>query len=103
MQILNQKVADRFARKHADAANWLENWTSVVRAANWQTIHEVRTAFPAADGGVPVASGGTVTIFDVCGNTYRMITTIAYPAQVLTILELMTHAEYSRNRWKERY
>src|SRR5437773_1894123 len=58
---------------------------------------------PYADGGVKVKSGGKVTVFDVGGNNYRLIVTIAYKAQAVTVLEVMTHAEYSKHLWKARY
>ena len=50
-----------------------------------------------------VSSGETVTVFDVSGNKYRMIVTIIYEAQLVIILELLTHSEYSKNLWKERH
>ena len=103
MQIVNEKLIMRFAGKHAKAADWLGNWVAVVNAATWRTIRDLKTAFPAVDGGVKVKSGGIVTIFDVCGNKYRMIVSVLYQAQIVVILELMTHAEYSKNLWKERY
>jgi mRNA interferase HigB len=102
MQIINEKVIALFSVKHADS-DWLANWVTVARAANWRTIQEVKATFPAVDGGVKVKSGGTVTVFDVCGNRYRMIVSVIYQVQVLIILELMTHADYSKNRWKMRY
>ena len=103
MQIVNEKLITRFAGKHANAAEWLGNWVAVVNAAHWRTIQDIRAAFPAVDGGVKVKSGGIVTVFDVCGNKYRMIISVVYQAQLVVILEMMTHAEYSKNRWKERY
>src|SRR3989442_1526737 len=103
METINEKVVSRFAGEHPDAAKWLDKWLEVTRAASWRSIQDVKAVFPAADGGVKVKSGGTVTVFDVCGNKYRMIVTIVYRAQVVVILELMTHAEYSKHRWKTRY
>jgi mRNA interferase HigB len=59
--------------------------------------------FPAVDGGVRVRSGGTVSVFDVSGNKYRMIVAISYEKQLVRIFELLTHSEYSKDLWKERY
>jgi len=103
MEVLNEKVLARFMQKHPDAVTWLENWLEITRGASWQTIQEVEAAFPAVDGGVRVRSGGTVTIFDVSGNKYRMIVALRYQSQVVRIFELLTHNEYSKNLWKERY
>jgi mRNA interferase HigB len=103
MDVRKENVLARFARKHPHAARWLQNWLEVTRGANWQTIQEVKAAFPAVDGGVRVGSGGTVTVFDVSGNKYRMIASISYELQAVVIWELLTHAEYSKDLWKERY
>lgn len=97
MRVVNEPVVARFIRKHADARLWLENWLTVARSARWQTIQDVKRAYPAADGGVKVASGAKVTVFDVGGNKYRLVTDIAYAIGTVIILELMTHAEYSKD------
>ncbi len=103
MLIVNEKLITRFARKHPDAASWLEKWLDLTETSSWRNFNDVKGAFPAVDGGVKVGSGGSVTIFDVGGNKYRMIASIKYHVQLVTILELLTHAEYSKNLWKERH
>src|SRR5687767_5871632 len=103
MEILNEKVIARFMWKHPDAVSWLENWVEITRRATWRTIQDLKSAFPAVDGGVKVRSGGNVTVFDVSGNKYRMIVAIKYERQLVKVFELLTHSEYSKNLWKERY
>jgi mRNA interferase HigB len=56
--------------------------------------------FPHADA-VRVASDHEVTVFNVGGNKFRLVTAIHYSAQRVYVLRLMTHAEYSRDSWKE--
>jgi hypothetical protein len=46
--------------------------------------------------------GSVVTVFNVKGNTYRLLTRIAYPQQIVFVLDLLTHAEYDKNAWKDR-
>jgi mRNA interferase HigB len=103
MRVINESAIVRFTGKHPDSREWLESWLIVARDASWRTIQDVKRVYPAADGGVKVASGARVTVFDVGGNKYRMVTDIAYTIQTVTVLELMTHAEYSKDRWKERF
>jgi hypothetical protein len=43
---------------------------------------------------------GLFTIFNVKGNTYRLLTVIAYDRQVIGIVDLLTHAEYDKDKWK---
>src|SRR5687768_1114178 len=103
MRVINEPAILRFIRKHGDSRVWLEHWMTTVRSASWQTIQDVRRAYPAADGGVEVASGAKVTVFDVGGNKYRLISDINYRIRTVAILELMTHADYSKGLWKRRY
>jgi len=103
MRVVNEEVVGRFARKYPDSRGWLENWLRTVRDADWHSIVDVQSTYPAADGGVRVASGGRVTIFDVSGNKYRLVAVVVFVGQTVVVLDVMTHAEYSRGRWKLRY
>jgi len=42
-----------------------------------------------------------VTVFHVCGNKYRLITAIHYNRQRVYVLRLLTHADYSKDFWKD--
>lgn len=103
MRIVNQQVIERFAGKHADSRAWLESWLRNAHQTIWRTIQDVKQTYPATDAGVKVKSGGSVTVFDVCGNRYRMIVSVVYLADTIIVHELMTHADYSKGRWKEKY
>jgi len=103
MRVLNEPLIAKFSKKHPDSRNWLENWLVVTKAARWQTIDDVQKAYPAADGGVKVYSGARVTVFDVGGNKYRLITDIVYSIETVVVMELLTHAEYSKQLWKRRH
>ncbi len=49
-----------------------------------------------------VASGKTVTVFNIGGNKFRLVVAIHYNRQRVYLLRLMTHAEYSKNRWQKK-
>ena len=72
----------------------------VVRNANWRNVQELRRTYPSADP-VKVASGRVVTIFNVCGNDFRLGVAIHYDKQRVYTLRFMTHAEYDTNQWKK--
>jgi mRNA interferase HigB len=86
--------------QHADAAVALSAWLTNAKLATWRNISEVREVYPHADP-VEVESGRTVVVFNIRGNRYRLITAIHYNRQVLYTLKFMTHAEYSKDHWKE--
>jgi mRNA interferase HigB len=72
-----------------------------VLSGTWQNLVETRRMFPHADQ-VKVKSGKLVTIFNLCGNDFRLITAIHYDRRKVFVLNFLTHAEYSRNHWKTR-
>ena len=80
----------------------LSAWLKVARAAEWQSIQEVRRHYPHADA-VKVASGNTVTVFNVCGNRYPLIVSIKYRMQTIFVRDFLTHGEYSKGAWKGRH
>jgi mRNA interferase HigB len=99
--LVNAGVLLKATRKHRDAASALRAWMTVVEDANWQSIVDVRQTYPSADG-VVVQSGVIVTVFNIRGNNYRLLTWVSYRVQVVTVVEFMTHSEYSKGQWKDR-
>ena len=60
----------------------------------------MRRVYPHADP-VTVASGNTVTVFNIRGNKYRLIAAIHYNRRRAYVLRLLRHVEYSKNLWKD--
>jgi mRNA interferase HigB len=103
--VLNTAALDRFARKHRDARRALEDWLGTVQRASWQSLDDMRKVYASADGvPVKVKGGGSVvvTVFNIKGNEYRLLTVIHYAAAVCRVVDVLTHAEYSTDRWKDR-
>lgn len=47
-----------------------------------------------------VGSRRTVTVFNACGNKYRLLAAIHYNRKIVFTLRFLTHAEYSKDEWK---
>lgn len=99
LHIIKEKFLREAAPPRSKAGKWLEAWIAVVRLADWGSIRDVRMTYPSADP-VKVASGRNVTVFNVCGNDYRLIVAIHYNKRRVYTLDFMTHAEYDKNTWK---
>lgn len=102
MRSIGRDVLERASRRHPDARSWLLGWAATVEDAAWQSLEYVRVDYPSADG-VKLESRIVITVFNVRGNTYRLLTHIDYPGQVAQALEVLTPAEYDKERWKTRY
>ena len=44
-----------------------------------------------------------MTIFNVKGNEYRLLTSIDFEIGTVEAIDVLTHAEYDKNLWKDRY
>lgn len=100
MRIISKSTIKTFYTTHAGARAPLIEWYENVQLAHWENLAQVRALFPHTDA-VRVASGRTVTIFNVAGNKYRLIAAIHFNTGLIYILRIMTHAEYSKDQWKE--
>ena len=100
MNVITRKRIRDFIEKHPDAGTALDQWYRTARKARWESPQDVRIIFPHADA-VRVASGNIVTVFNVGGNKYRLVTAIHYNAQRVYVLRLLTHAEYDKDLWKD--
>jgi len=101
VRIIKRSTLLAYRERFAKANKPLDDWARLTLAAQWQNLIETRRTFPHADQ-VRVKSAKTVTIFNVCGNDFRLITAIHYDQQKVFILDFLTHAEYSRDLWRKR-
>ena len=68
----------------------LEHWYELISGRNFRSIAEVCEVFPHADR----VDGWTV--FNIGGNTARLIAFIHYGRQTVSIHRVLTHPEYDR-------
>ncbi len=102
MDLLNVAALDRLIRKNRGCQTWLANWRQTVILAEWRSLQDVRRVYPSADG-VRLKGDVVVTVFNVKGNDYRLLTVVQYRRQAVLVLDVLTHAEYSRDTWKLKY
>jgi mRNA interferase HigB len=71
----------------------------VAKSAVWKTLLEVRQSYASADG---VPGGDRVyTVFNIQGNSFRLVTEINYQSQTIFVRHVLTHAEYDKGDWKK--
>ena len=66
-------------------------WRQEVEEANWRTPAEVKAVYGTAD----VVGGGRI-VFDICGNSYRLVVQFNYAAGVARVRFAGTHEEYDK-------
>lgn len=91
MRMIGLGRLHKFCVNHADCRKWVSNWISDARAAQWKVPHDIRERYPSAS-----FLAGSIVIFNVKGNEYRLETRIAFAVSTVAILWIGTHAEYTR-------
>ena len=100
VRIIKEKFLQDVAEHYPNAAKYIAAWTATVNAAVWRNLVDVRRCYPSADL-VMVSSKKPVIVFNVCGNTYRMIVAMHFDRQTAYTLRFLTHADYSKDTWKD--
>jgi mRNA interferase HigB len=96
MRIISPKVLREFAARHPASASSLTAWRRIAKHAEWQSFDDVREVF-----GKRVDRYRQYVIFDIGGNKYRLVAAIHYNRGRLYIRHVLTHAEYSTEKWKD--
>ena len=94
MRIAGREKIDAFQKKYSDSAAPLGRWIRIVEAAQWKNTADVRASFSNAD-----FVGGKV-VFNTGGNKYRLISTISFEVQIVSVDAVLTHKEYEKGKWK---
>ena len=95
MRVVGRVVLTTFLRNHPECAHAkvpLETWHRVVKAARWRTPADVKSTYRHAS----VLKGGRV-VFNIAGNSYRMVAMIDYQRGIVRVRWFGTHAEYNKN------
>jgi mRNA interferase HigB len=100
VNVIKPATVRQWAQKHPTAAPSLLGWLALVKAAKFKDFVALRQVYRSADQ-VQVASGRKVIVFNISGNNYRLIAAVHFNTRRIFALRFMTHAEYSKNRWKE--
>ena len=100
MRIIKRPALAAYWQRNPQAETGLRCWCKLTKKARWTCLHDVRATFPHADA-VTVASGRSVVVFNIAGNKCRLITAIHYNRQLIFTLMVLTHSQYSKNKWKD--
>ena len=94
MHVISRKKLLEAAEKHSGLGEPLDVWYRIAKKAEWDNLMDVRRQFPSAD------AAGRFTIFNIKGNSYRLITEINYRTKRIFLRYVLTHADYDRGGWK---
>lgn len=102
MRLGGIRILKAFIVRHPEAHGAVHRWMAVVSASAWRNFVELRATFAGADQ-VKLGRELVVTVFNVGGNKYRLVSEVFYALQAIRVLKVMTHDEYSTERWKREF
>jgi mRNA interferase HigB len=95
MRIIAWSVLSAFADRHPETKVPLHRWRTLVKAANWSSMDDVRLAAPNAK-----ILNGERARFEIAGGNFRgnfwMVVAFDFGRRIALIKFVGTHAEYDR-------
>ena len=91
MRIISRRRLVEFWETHPDAEQPLRAWYTEAKKASWKSPVEIKAIYRS----VSILSNNRV-VFNIKGNTYRLIVIVEYSQGKMFIRFVGTHAEYDR-------
>lgn len=89
VRIIAKKILRDFWSRHADIEQPLKAWHKEAASAVWKGPADVKRLYPSAS----ILPNNRV-VFNIKGNTYRLIVAVRYELRIVYIRFIGTHAEY---------
>lgn len=91
MRIIAKRTLRLFWEKHKDCEQQLKTWYDEASIAQWFTPKDIKVDYPSASFLLD-----NRVVFNIKGNSYRLIVKINYPYQMVWIRFIGTHSAYDR-------
>ena len=91
MKVLGINKLEQFYKKHSNSKSALIAWHKDACDAQWKSPQDIKNRYRSAD----FLSKNRV-IFNIKGNSYRLVIQVRYQNGIAVILWVGTHAEYNK-------
>jgi mRNA interferase HigB len=98
MRIISRARLREFWTQHKNDQACLTKWYKVARAASWTCFADVKRTLNSVDQ--YATANRRLYIFNVGGNRVRVIAAIHFNTQIVYVRMVLTHKQYTANRWK---
>lgn len=89
MRVFSLSTLRTFWQNHADAEQSLRAWFAEAERADWKTPQDIKSRYRSAD-----FLAGDRVVFNIKGNTYRVVVAVKYQFKAVYVRFVGTHAEY---------
>jgi mRNA interferase HigB len=91
MRVISVKTLKDFWQTHPDAEGALRAWYLEAKRASWRGPQDIKIAYRSAS----ILRNSRV-VFNIKGNTYRLVVAVKYEIQIVYVRFVGTHAAYDR-------
>jgi len=93
MRVISKKTLTKFYEQelYKDSKSSLEAWHREVVGADWSNPNQIKEQYRNAS-----IVGNNRVVFNIHGNTYRLVVKINYYASVVYIRFIGTHKQYDK-------
>jgi mRNA interferase HigB len=91
MTVIGTDKLEVFIKRHAQARKPLQAWLAEVRKSVWKTPKDIKIRYRSSD-----FLAGNRVIFDIKGNSYRLVVKVRYEGSLVLVEWVGTPAEYDR-------
>ena len=89
MKIVGIKILHEFKEKHADIRSQIDAWEAEADAAMWNNSSDIKRRYASAS-----FLADNQVVFNLKGNSYRLLVKVNYNNQIILIKKVGTHDEY---------
>ena len=91
MVVISKTILNELGKVTPDVALALNDWYTIVRAANWRTFADIKQTFNSVD-----YVGDNRYVFNIKGNQYRLVALVFFSVRTVYIKFIGTHSAYDR-------
>lgn len=90
-RIIAKSTLREFWENHADSEQYLKTWYDTAKTSNWRSPNDVKKTYISAS----ILKDNRI-VFNIKGNSYRLIVKFNFEKQWAFIRFIGTHAQYDR-------
>ena len=91
MRIITHKTINQYSDLHPDAKLALDEWYIKTEQSQWNCFADVKQTFNSVDN-----VGEKRYVFNIRGNSYRVVALILFAPKIVYIRFIGTHSEYNK-------
>lgn len=91
MRIFTEQTLKECIANNPKSKVALQEWVTIVKKSNWNCFSDVKSTFNSVDN-----VGNQHYVFNIKGNTYRLVVVIKFTIKFVYIRFIGTHSEYDK-------